>query len=65
MLAHAADRWVFASLCKQPMEAAVIRDLIRRRLGLPGYPQMLLQLGPARTTQATARCSPGELIEPR
>jgi len=65
LLAHAADRWVFASLYTQPMEAAEIRDLIRTRLNLPGAPQMLLQLGPARTTQATARRAPTELIEPR
>lgn len=65
MLAHAADRWVFASLYTQPMEAVAIRDLIRSRLDLPGFPQMLLQFGPARTTQATARRPPEELIEPR
>jgi hypothetical protein len=41
-----------------------IRSLIRTRLALPGAPQMLLQLGPARTTQATARRSPAELIGP-
>ena len=65
LLAHAADRWVFASLYTQPTEAAAIRDLIRTRLGLPGSPQMLLQLGRARTTQVTARRPPTELIEPR
>jgi nitroreductase len=64
LLAHAASRWVFASLHTQPLEAAAIRSLIRTRLALPGAPQMLLQLGPARTTQATARRSPAELIEP-
>ena len=64
LLAHAADRWVFASLYTQPLEAAAIRDLIRSRLALPGAPQMLLQLGLARTTQATARRPPAELIEP-
>lgn len=45
LLAHAADRWVFASLYTQPMEAAAIRALIRTRLALPGSPQVLLQLG--------------------
>jgi hypothetical protein len=64
LLAHAADRWVFASLYTQPLEAAAIRALIRARLGLPGAPQMLLQLGRARTTQATARRPPAELMEP-
>ena len=65
VLAHAADRWVFASLYTQPMEAVAIRDLIRTRLTLPGFPQMLLQFGAARTTQATARRPPPDLIEPR
>jgi len=64
LLAHAASRWVFASLHTQPLEAAAIRALIRARLALPGAPQMLLQLGPARTTQATARRPSAELIEP-
>ncbi len=64
LLAHAADRWVFASLYTQPLESAPIRALIRTRLRLPGAPQMLLQLGRARTTQATARRPPAKLMEP-
>jgi hypothetical protein len=64
LLAHAASRWVFASLYTQPLEAAAIRALIRDRLRLPGAPQMLLQLGLTRTTHATARRPPTELIEP-
>lgn len=64
LLAHAASRWVFASLHTQPLESAAIRTLIRDRLALPGAPQMLLQLGLAHTTQATARRPPTELIEP-
>ena len=64
LLAHAAGSWVFASLHTQPLEADVIRALIRERLALPGAPQMLLQLGLARTTHATARRPPSDLIEP-
>lgn len=64
LLAHAADRWVFANLYTQPLEAAAIRELIRTRLALPGAPQMLLQLGRARTTRTTARRPPAELMEP-
>ena len=63
LLAHAAEHWVFASLYTQPLEAAAIRALIRRRLALPGAPQVLLQLGLARTTRATARRPPAELTE--
>jgi nitroreductase len=64
LLAHAATKWVFASLYSQPLEAAAIRSEIRARLTLPGSPQMLLQLGVARTTRATARRPPTELMEP-
>jgi hypothetical protein len=64
LLAHAAGRWVFASLYTQPLEAAAIRALMRTRLALPGAPQMLLQLGVAWTTRVTARRPPAELIEP-
>jgi nitroreductase len=64
LLTHAAAKWVFASLHSQPLEAAVIRSEIQARLALPGAPQMLLQLGLARTTQATARRPPAELMEP-
>ena len=31
LLAHAASEWVFASLYSQPLEAAAIRVLIRKR----------------------------------
>ena len=63
LLAHAAERWVFASLHTQPLEAAAIRALIRTRLALPGAPQMLLQFGLARTTRGTARRPWAELID--
>jgi len=63
LLTHAATRWVFASLHSQPLEAAPIRSEIQHRLKLPGAPQMLLQLGMAQTTQATARRPPEELME--
>jgi hypothetical protein len=63
LLLHAASRWVFASLYTQPLEIAPVRTLIRDRLVLPGTPQMLLQLGLAHTTHATARRPPGELID--
>ncbi len=61
LLLHAASKWVFASLYTQPLENAVTRALIREQLALPGYPQMLLQLGPAVTAASTARRPPGEL----
>jgi nitroreductase len=64
LLTHAASKWVFASLYTQPLEAAAIRALIQDRLALPGAPQMLLQLGLARTARSTARRPPAELTGP-
>ena len=61
LLLHAASTWVFASLHTQPLENAVTRALIRDRLALPGYPQMLLQLGKAAAAASTARRPPDEL----
>ncbi len=64
MLAHAASRWVFASIHTQPLEDTAIRALIRDRLALPGAPQLILQLGLADTTHPTGRRPPADLIEP-
>ena len=55
LLLHAAGTWVFASLYTQPLEDPVTRVLIRDRLGLPGNPQMLLQLGLATSAASTPR----------
>lgn len=64
LLLHAASQWVFAALYTQSMEAAATRKLIKTGLALPGWPQVLLQLGVARTSQATARRPAEELLEP-
>ncbi len=63
LLAHAASRWVFASLDTQLLEITLIRALIRERLALPGAPQMLLQFGVVDTTHPTGRRPPDELID--
>src|SRR5215831_17676880 len=63
LLAHAASQWVFASLHTQPLESEAIRALVRDRLALPGSPQILLQIGLAHTTRATARRPPADLTE--
>ena len=63
LLAHAASRWVFASLDTQLLEITLIRALIQQRLELPGAPQMLLQLGVVDTTHPTGRRPPDALIE--
>jgi len=62
LLAHAATVWAAATLHTQPLEIPVIRALIRARLALPGVPQMLLQLGPAHTSLASARRAVPELL---
>jgi hypothetical protein len=63
ILVHAATRWVFASLYTQPLEDAQTRDQIRERLTLPGFPQVILQLGRARSTRVTPRRPPSDLID--
>jgi len=61
LLLHAASAWVFASLHTQPLEYAVTRAMIRDDLGLPGYPQMVLQFGTADSAASTPRRPPDEL----
>ncbi len=63
ILAHAAAQWVFASLHTRALEDPELRELIRDRLALPGAPQMILQLGRARSTRVTARRPPSDLID--
>jgi len=63
LLAHAASRWVFASLDTQLLEITLIRALIQQRLELPGAPQMLLQLGVVDATHPTGRRPPQALID--
>jgi len=64
LLLHAASRWVFGNLQTQPLQVVWVRALIRNRLTLPGWPQMLLQFGLARSTHPTARRPPADVIDP-
>jgi hypothetical protein len=61
LLVHAATRWVFASLQSLPLEVPRCRAEVRSRLGLTGYPQMILQFGRANTAAATPRRPQAEL----
>jgi hypothetical protein len=63
LLLRAADRWVFASLQSQPLESPGLRAAIRDYLGLPGYPQLLLQFGRASTAAATPRRPVAKIID--
>jgi hypothetical protein len=63
VLLHAATRWVFASLYTQPLEDPQTRALIADSLALPGAPQLILQLGLAKTTRATARRPISEIFQ--
>ena len=65
LLLRAASQWVFANLQTEPLQAPATRSLIQYSLALPGWPQMLLQLGVARTTHPTARRPVSELAGPR
>jgi hypothetical protein len=62
MLIHAASRWVFADLNRQPMESPSVRALLRDRLTLPGMPQLLLEFGRAHAAAATARRPVADLL---
>jgi nitroreductase len=64
LLLSAASRWVFANLQSQSLLSPPVRALIQIRLALPGPPQMLLQLGVARTTHPTARRPAEDVTEP-
>lgn len=62
LLLHAASAWVFGSLHSQALDARGIRALVQTKLGLPGPPQVLIELGVSRAAPATARRPPSELI---
>ena len=55
ILLRAASHWVFARLQTQPLQSASVRAQIRSSLRATGSPQLLLELGLARTTHPTAR----------
>jgi nitroreductase len=61
LLLRAASQWVFASLQTQPLQSASVRAQIRGSLALPGAPQLLLELGVARTSHPTGRRPADEL----
>ncbi len=58
VLVHAATQWVFAALYSQPLESPAARAMIKSSLRLQGAPQLILQLGVARTTRPTPRKAP-------
>jgi nitroreductase len=65
ILLRAASHWVFASLQSQPLQSASVRAQIRSNLRATGSPQLLLELGVARTTHPTARRPAAELATDR
>jgi nitroreductase len=65
ILLRAAGHWVFASLQSQPLQSASVRAQIRSSLRATGSPQLLLELGMARTSRPTARRPAGELTTDR
>jgi Nitroreductase family len=61
ILLRAASQWVFARLQTQPLQSASVRAQIRGSLTPTGSPQLLLELGVARTSRSTARRPAGDL----
>jgi hypothetical protein len=61
ILLRAASHWVFARLQSQPLQSASVRAQIRSSLTPSGSPQLLLELGVARTSRPTARRPAGKL----
>jgi nitroreductase len=55
ILLRAASQWVFARLQTQPLQSASVRAQIRGSLTPSGSPQVLLELGVARTSRPTPR----------
>jgi len=65
ILLRAASHWVFARLQSQPLQSASVRAQIRSSLRATGSPQLLLELGVARTSRPTARRPAAELTTDR
>jgi hypothetical protein len=65
MLLRAASQWVFASLQTQPLQSASVQAQIRSSLTPAGSPQVLLELGVARTSYPTGRRPADELTSDR
>ena len=61
ILLRAASQWVFARLQSQPLQSTSVRAQIRGSLTPSGSPQLLLELGVARTSPPTGRRPAGEL----
>jgi hypothetical protein len=55
MLLRAASQWVFARLQTQPLQSASVQAQIRSSLTPTGSPQVLLELGVARSSHPTGR----------
>ena len=65
MLLRAASQWVFARLQTQPLQSASVRAQIRGSLTPAESPQLLLELGVARTSRPTGRRPADELTTGR
>jgi hypothetical protein len=65
LLLRAASRWVFASMRTEPLQSTSVRAQIRSSLALDGSPQLLLELGVARTSRPTGRRPAGDLTADR
>jgi hypothetical protein len=65
ILLRAASQWVFADLQTQPLQSASVRAQIRSSLTPAGSPELLLELGVARTSHPTGRRPASEVTTDR
>jgi hypothetical protein len=65
VLLIAAAHGVAASFLNQPLQVPRLRTRIRSRLGLSGYPQIVLRMGYAPPTRATPRRDLSEVLDRR
>jgi hypothetical protein len=65
VLLVAAAHGVSASFLNQPLQVPTLRSKFRARLGLSGYPQIILRMGYASSAMATPRRDLSEVLDRR
>ena len=65
VLLVAAAHGIAASFLNQPLQVAALRPLVRSRLGLTGFPQVILRMGYAPSSTPTPRRDLSEVLDRR
>jgi hypothetical protein len=63
VLLVAAAHGISASFLNQPLQVPALRTALRTKLGMSGYPQVILRMGFALPTMATPRRSLAEVLD--